>query len=72
MATPHHLKIVFMGTPDFAVASLRALVEAGYPVVAVVTAMDKPAGRGRQLRGSAVKEYALQQGLPVLQPERLR
>ena len=61
-----------MGTPDFAVASLRALVEAGYPVVAVVTAVNKPAGRGRQLRGSAVKEYALQQGIPVLQPERLR
>ncbi|MBQ5997299.1 MAG: methionyl-tRNA formyltransferase [Bacteroidales bacterium] len=72
MATPHHLKIVFMGTPDFAVASLRALVEEGYPVVAVVTAVDKPAGRGRQLRGSVVKEYALQQGIPVLQPERLR
>ena len=72
MAAPHRLKIIFMGTPEFAVASLRALVEAGYPVVAVVTAVDKPAGRGRQMRGSAVKEYALQQGIPVLQPERLR
>lgn len=72
MATPHRLKIIFMGTPEFAVASLRALVEEGYPVVAVVTAVDKPAGRGRQMRGSAVKEYALQQGIPVLQPERLR
>ncbi|WP_232831893.1 methionyl-tRNA formyltransferase [Taibaiella helva] len=65
-------RIVFMGTPDFAVASLKALVEHGYPVVAVVTAPDKPAGRGMQLKASAVKEYALSQALPVLQPEKLR
>lgn len=61
-----------MGTPDFAVASLKALVEEGYPVAAVVTAPDKPAGRGMQLKASAVKEYAVAQGLPVLQPEKLR
>lgn len=61
-----------MGTPDFAVASLKALVEAGYTVAAVVTAPDKPAGRGMQLKASAVKEYAVAQGLPVLQPEKLR
>lgn len=66
------LKIVFLGTPDFAVASLRALVENGYNVVAVVTAPDKPAGRGMQLKMSAVKEYALSQNLPVLQPEKLK
>lgn len=66
------LRIVFLGTPDFAVASLKALVDHGFNVVAVITAPDKPAGRGRQLRPSAVKEYALQQDLPVLQPERLK
>jgi methionyl-tRNA formyltransferase len=65
-------RIVFMGTPDFAVASLQALVEHGYHVVAVVTAPDKPAGRGMQLKASAVKEYALSQNLPVLQPEKLK
>jgi methionyl-tRNA formyltransferase len=61
-----------MGTPDFAVESLRALVEGGYNVVAVVTMPDKPAGRGHQLQYSAVKQYALSVGLPVLQPERLK
>lgn len=66
------LRIVFMGTPDFAVASLRALVENGFQVVAVVTAVDKPAGRGRQMRPSAVKTYALSQQIPVLQPEKLK
>lgn len=65
-------RIIFMGTPDFAVATLNALVEDGQQVVAVVTAPDKPAGRGRQLRGSAVKERALELGLPVLQPEKLK
>jgi methionyl-tRNA formyltransferase len=63
---------VFMGTPDFAVASLDALVNAGVPVAAVVTAPDRPAGRGLQLKASAVKERALQLGIPVLQPEKLR
>lgn len=66
------LRIIYMGTPDFAVESLRALVEGGYNVVAVVTMPDKPAGRGHQLQYSAVKQYALSVGLPVLQPERLK
>lgn len=66
------LRIVFFGTPDFAVASLRALVDAGAQVVAVVTAPDKPAGRGMQLHASAVKQYALEQNLPVLQPLKLK
>lgn len=61
-----------MGTPEFAVASLDALLQAGQEVVAVVTAPDKPAGRGRQLSQSAVKEFALQKQLPILQPEKLK
>ena len=66
-------RIVFMGTPDFAVASLRALVEGGYNVVAVVTMPDKPMGRHQtELSQSAVKKYAVSQGLPVLQPEKLK
>ena len=65
-------RILFMGTPEFAVASLDALVAAGIEVAAVITAPDRPAGRGRQLRGSAVKERAVALGLPLLQPERLR
>ena len=66
------IRIVYMGTPDFAVESLRALVEGGYNVVSVVTMPDKPAGRGHQLQYSAVKQYALSVGLPILQPERLK
>ena len=66
------MRIVFMGTPQFAVASLQALVENGYNVVGVITMPDKPAGRGYQLQPSAVKTYALTQGLPVLQPEKLK
>lgn len=66
------MRIVFMGTPDFAVASLRRLVEAGCEVVAVITAPDKPAGRGSHLQQSAVKQYAASVGLPVLQPEKLK
>ena len=66
------MKIIFMGTPEFAVASLDALLQAKQEVVAVVTAPDKPAGRGRQLSQSAVKEFALQKKLPVLQPEKLK
>lgn len=66
------LRIVFMGTPDFAVASLSALVENGYNVVGVITAPDKPAGRGRQLNQSAVKKYAMENGLTILQPEKLK
>lgn len=72
MPTLKDLKIIFLGTPDFAVASLKALVEAGANIVAVVTAPDKPAGRGKQLQQSAVKQYALTQDLPVLQPEKLK
>ena len=67
------LRIVFMGTPEFAVETLRALVEGGYNVVAVVTQPDKPVGRhGSVLRAPAVKEYALSVGLPVLQPEKMK
>jgi methionyl-tRNA formyltransferase len=66
------LRLVFMGTPDFAVASLQRLVEQGYQVVAVVTAPDKPAGRGQQLHPPAVKVYAESQQIPVLQPEKLK
>ncbi len=68
----HSLRIVFMGTPEFAVASLDALVKAGYNIVAVVTAPDKPAGRGMQLQQSAVKKYAVEHGLKILQPEKLK
>ncbi|TCC99017.1 methionyl-tRNA formyltransferase [Pedobacter psychroterrae] len=66
------MKIVFMGTPDFAVASLNALVEAGFNVAAVVTAADKPAGRGQKLQESAVKLYAVSKGIKVLQPLKLK
>ncbi|CAN5323923.1 methionyl-tRNA formyltransferase [soil metagenome] len=66
------MRIVFMGTPEFAVASLDILVKNGFDVVGVVTATDKPAGRGNQLQQSAVKKYALEHGLRVLQPEKLK
>jgi methionyl-tRNA formyltransferase len=66
------LRIVFMGTPEFAVASLDALVHAGCNIVGVVTAPDKPAGRGMKLQESAVKQYAVAKGLKVLQPEKLK
>ncbi|MGN0048409.1 MAG: methionyl-tRNA formyltransferase [Bacteroides sp.] len=66
------LRIVYMGTPDFAVESLRRLVEGGYNVVGVITMPDKPAGRGHKLQYSPVKQYALSQGLPLLQPEKLK
>ena len=62
------MKIIFLGTPEFAVDSLRILVENGYDVVGVITAPDKPAGRGQKIVISAVKEYALQNELNVLQP----
>ena len=65
-------RIVFMGTPAFAVASLNALLQAKMNVVGVVTAPDKPAGRGMQLQQSAVKQFALAHDLPVLQPEKLK
>ena len=66
------MKIVFMGTPDFAVASLDALKNAGFDIVGVVTAADKPAGRGQKLSESAVKKYAVEHGLKVLQPVKLK
>lgn len=69
---PQSLRIVFMGTPDFAVASLQRLLDAGCSVVAVVTAPDRPSGRGLQLSPSPVKKAALTANLPVLQPEKLR
>jgi len=70
--TKQDLKIIFFGTPDFAVESLSRLVEGGYNVAAVVTMPDKPAGRGRQLKQSDVKRYAVEHGLPVLQPAKLK
>lgn len=66
------LRIIFLGTPDFAAASLRNLVENQVNIVAVITAPDKPQGRGKQLGMSAVKEYALEANLPVLQPTNLK
>ncbi len=72
MMNAKDLRIVFMGTPEFAVPSLRALNDSGYNVVAVVTAPDKPAGRGQQLHKSDVKIAAEELGLPILQPEKLK
>ena len=66
------MKIVFMGTAEFAVASLDAIYKEGHEIVAVVTAPDKPAGRGLQLKFSDVKQYALTRNLPILQPEKLK
>ncbi|MFS2190009.1 methionyl-tRNA formyltransferase [Mucilaginibacter sp. Mucisp84] len=66
------MRIIFMGTPQFAVASLDALIKAGSDIVAVVTAPDKPAGRGQKVSESAVKQYAVANGLKVLQPEKLK
>lgn len=66
------LRIVFMGTPYFAVASLKSIIEANYNVVSVITAPDRPAGRGRKLQESPVKQYAQSKGLPVLQPTNLK
>ncbi len=66
------LRIVFMGTPDFAVCSLKKLVEEGYNVVGVITAPDKPAGRGQKIHESAIKQYAKTQKLTILQPSNLK
>ena len=66
------LRLVFMGTPDFAVESLKKLVHSDHGVVAVITAPDRPAGRGRKLQASAVKKYAIEQGLPIMQPTNLK
>ncbi len=67
-----NLRIMFMGTPDFAVPSLRSIYEAGYNVVGVITAPDKPAGRGLQIHQSPVKEYAVAHNIPVMQPVKLK
>ncbi len=69
---PNDLRIVFMGTPDFAVGVLKQIVEAGKNIVGIITAPDKPAGRGRKLMASAVKEYAVSQNLKILQPTNLK
>jgi methionyl-tRNA formyltransferase len=66
------MRIIFMGTPDFAVESLKVLVENNYEVVGVITMPDKPAGRGHKVQFSAVKEYALSKNLNILQPEKLK
>ena len=65
-------RIVYMGTPEFSVAPLDALIKSGYKIVGVVTAVDKPSGRGLKLSESAVKKYAVEKGLPILQPEKLK
>ena len=67
-----HIRIIYMGTPDFAVAPLEALLNAGYDVAAVVTVPDKQSGRGMKFNESAVKKFAVSKGIPVLQPEKLR
>ncbi len=72
MIKKEDLRIVFMGTPEFAVESLKALLENNYQVVGVVTSPDKPAGRGYQIQCSAVKQFALDKGLKILQPEKLK
>ena len=66
------LRIIFMGTPDFAVATLDALMEANKNIVAVITAPDKPSGRGRKINQSAVKKYAMEKGLQIMQPTNLK
>lgn len=70
--TKSKLRIIFMGTPEFAVASLDVLFIKGYNIVGVITAPDKPSGRGLEVNQSAVKKYALEKGLAVLQPEKLK
>ncbi len=72
MSRKNSPRIVFMGTPDFAVTILDTLVENDYNIVGVITAPDKPAGRGRKLKSSAVKNYAIEKGLSVMQPTKLR
>jgi len=70
--TKEEMRIVFMGTPDFAVASLQALIENNFNVVAVVTNPDKPAGRGRKIQEAAVKKEAIKHNIPILQPTRFK
>jgi methionyl-tRNA formyltransferase len=66
------LSIVFMGTPDFAVPSLEGLIQAGFPILAVITAPDRPGGRGMKSQQSAIKKYALERNIKILQPEKLK
>lgn len=70
--TKQDLRIIYMGTPDFAVGPLKTLVESGFNIVAVVTGMDKPQGRGRKIQPTPVKEFAVEHNIPVLQPEKLK
>ncbi len=70
--TKKDLRIIYMGTPDFAVGPLKTLVDNGFNVVAVVTGMDKPQGRGRKIQPTPVKEFAVDHNIPVLQPEKLK
>lgn len=70
--TKQDLRIIYMGTPDFAVSPLKALIDNGFNIVAVVTGADKPQGRGRKIIPTPVKEFAVEQGIPVLQPEKLK
>ncbi|RZN80589.1 MAG: methionyl-tRNA formyltransferase [Winogradskyella sp.] len=72
MTKQRNLRIVFMGTPDFAVATLKKLIDYNYNVVGVITAPDRPAGRGRKLRASAVKEFAVANNLKIMQPTNLK
>ena len=72
MTDSQSLRIIFMGTPIFAVATLKKLVKENYNIVAVVTSADKPAGRGQQVQESEVKQFARQHNIPVLQPEKLK
>ena len=72
LSKKENLRIIFMGTPDFAMASLDKLVQSGYNIVGVITAPDKPGGRGMELQQSAVKKYAVENNLKVLQPEKLK
>ncbi|THV57277.1 methionyl-tRNA formyltransferase [Flagellimonas alvinocaridis] len=72
MPSESKLRIVFMGTPDFAVASFKSILEAGFKVVGAITAPDRPAGRGRKVQASAVKQFALEHQIKVLQPTNLK
>jgi len=69
---PKDIRIIYMGTPDFAVEPLKKLVENNYNIVGVITTPDRQAGRGRKIKESAVKIYAKKQGLKILQPEKLK
>ena len=66
------MKVIFMGTPDFSVGTLEALIEAGHEIVLAVTQPDKPRGRGKEMQYSPVKEAALAHDIPVYQPQRIR